>query len=202
MTVTIKRLNMFAATSGWMSTMRPEADGLSGRTRKPAKLAVAGAMLKMVKPNDPYYPEAKALEGVLLSLQDQHGNALAPLQIALATGGRAQRGEVFKATVTLNLARAYYAAGNFGQAAHYWSQIQRDDPKWLDAQFERAWAHFPWKTDGTLGLLQNHISPYFQDVTTRKHSAAPVLFLLAGPEAGNGAFQPVSTPTKDLQGDH
>ena len=98
-------------------------------------LAVAGAMLKMVKPNDPYYPEAKALEGVLLSLQDQHGNALAPLQIALATGDRAQRGEVFKATVTLNLARAYYAAGNFGQAAHYWSEIEREDPKWLDAQF-------------------------------------------------------------------
>ena len=140
-------------------------------------LAVAGAMLKMVKPNDPYYPEAKALEGVILSLQDQHGNALAPLQIALATGGRAQRGEIFKATVTLNLARAYYAAGNFPQAAHYWSQIERDDPKWLDAQFERAWAHFRMEDmNGTLGLLQNHVSPYFHD---RYYPEAAMLRLYA-----------------------
>ena len=140
-------------------------------------LAIAGAMLKMVKPNDPYYPEAKALEGVILSLQDQHGNALAPLQIALATGDRAQRGDVFKATVTLNLARAYYAAGNFPQAAHYWSKIQRDDPKWLDAQFERAWAHFRMEDmNGALGLLQNHVSPYFQD---RYYPEAAMLRLYA-----------------------
>ena len=38
----------------------------------------------------------------------------------------------------MNLARAYYAAGNFPQAAHYWSELERGDPKWLDAQFERA----------------------------------------------------------------
>jgi tetratricopeptide (TPR) repeat protein len=140
-------------------------------------LAIAGAMLKMVKPNDPYYPEAKALEGVVLSLQDRHGNALAPFQIALATGGRAQRSDLFKATVTLNLARAYYAAGNFPQAAHYWSQIERDDPKWLDAQFERAWAHFRMEDmNGTLGLLQNHVSPYFQD---RYYPEAAMLRLYA-----------------------
>ena len=77
------------------------------------QLATAAAILKLVKPNDPYYPEAKALEGVILSLQKRHGDALAPLQIALAVGGRAKRGELFKSVVQMNLARAYYAAGNF-----------------------------------------------------------------------------------------
>ena len=41
------------------------------------QLATAAAILKLVKPNDPYYPEAKALEGVILSLQKRHGDALA-----------------------------------------------------------------------------------------------------------------------------
>jgi len=127
-------------------------------------LSTAAAMLKLVKPNDPYYPEAKALEGVILSLQKRHGEALAPLQIALAVGGRAKRGEVFKSVVLMNLARAYYAAGNYPQAAHYWAQLERGDPKWLDAQFERAWAHFRMEDmNGTLTLLQNHVSPYFAD---------------------------------------
>ena len=127
-------------------------------------LATAAVMLKMVKPNDPYYPEAKALEGVILSLQDRHGDALAPLQIALAVGGRAKREGIFRSVVNMNLARAYYAAENFAQASHYWGQIERKDPKWLDAQFERAWAHFRLEDmNGTLGLLQNHVSPYFND---------------------------------------
>jgi tetratricopeptide (TPR) repeat protein len=127
-------------------------------------LAVGAAMLKMVTPSDPYYPEAKALEGVILSLQKRHNEALAPLQIALAMGDRSKRGEVFKNVVIMNLARAYYAAGNFPQAAHYWAQLKRGDPKWLDAQFERAWAHFRMEDmNGTLTLLQNHVSPYFAD---------------------------------------
>ncbi len=127
-------------------------------------LSTSAAMLKLVKPNDPYYPEAKALEGVILSLQKRHGEALAPLQIALAVGDRSKRGQVFKNVVIMNLGRAYYAAGNYPQAAHYWSQLERGAPKWLDAQFERAWAHFRMDDmNGTLTLLQNHVSPYFAD---------------------------------------
>lgn len=141
------------------------------------QLSTAAAMLKIVKPNDPYYPEAKALEGVVLSLQKRHGDALVPLQIALAVGGRAKRGDVFKSVVLLNLARAYYAAGNFPQAAHYWGQIDRGDPKWLDAQFEKAWAYFRMEDmNGTLSLTQNHVSPYFSD---RYYPEAAMLRLYA-----------------------
>ena len=140
-------------------------------------LGVAGAMLQMVEAKDPYYPEAKSLEGIILALQGRHEAALTPLQIALATGARAKRGDEFKATVTLNLARAYYAAGNYPQASQYWSQIEREDPKWLDAQFERAWAHFRMEDmNGVLALLQNHVSPYFQD---RYYPEASMLRLYA-----------------------
>jgi tetratricopeptide (TPR) repeat protein len=145
--------------------------------QRKGNLGVAGAMLQMVQAKDPYYPEAKSLEGVILALQGRHEAALTPLQIALATGSRAERGEQFKATVTLNLARAYYAAGNYPQASQYWSQIKRDDPKWLDAQFERAWAHFRMEDmNGVLALLQNHVSPYFQD---RYYPEASMLRLYA-----------------------
>ena len=140
-------------------------------------LSTAAAMLKMVKPNDPFYPEAKSLEGIILSLQGRYGDALAPLQIALAVGDRAKRAGIFKSVVQMNLARAYYAAENYPQAAHYWSQIERGDAKWLDAQFERAWAHFRMEDmNGVLGLLQNHVSPYFHD---RYYPEAAMLRLYA-----------------------
>ena len=96
------------------STMQPAVAWPTSQreNHRAGQLATAAAILKPAASNDPYYPEAKALEGVILSLQKRHGDALAPLQIALAVGGRAKRGELFKSVVQMNLARAYYAAGN------------------------------------------------------------------------------------------
>ncbi len=143
--------------------------------------AVAQGMLQMVQNDHPNYPEAQALKGVVLSLQKQYVDAIGPLQIALASGKARGRDAQFVNTVQMNIARAYYSAKNFPQAAEHWSQIPREDPIWLQAQFERAWAHFQMKDmSGTLALLQNHESPYFRDLYYPEASLLRIysLFLL------------------------
>jgi tetratricopeptide (TPR) repeat protein len=127
--------------------------------------AMAGAMLMMVQPTHPDYPEAQALLGVVKAMQGQHIDAIIPLHIAAATGAKANRGDRFENTANLNIARAYFAAENFIKSIEFYAKIPRQDPKWLDAQFERAWAHFRVKDmNGALAQLQNHTSPFFTEL--------------------------------------
>ncbi len=143
--------------------------------------AVAQGMLQMVQANHPNYPEARALEGVVLSLQKRYESAIVPLQIALAVGKAGGRDALFMSTVRMNIARAYYSAENFPKAAEHWAQIPREDPLWLQAQFERSWAHFRMEDmSGTLALLHNHESPYFREMYYPEASLLRIyaLFLL------------------------
>jgi tetratricopeptide (TPR) repeat protein len=152
-------------------------------------LGTAAAILRMVSKDDPAYPEAKTLEGVILARQGKPESALAPLLTAQALGKQANRGETFDNVTTLNIARSYYAAENWPRAIEYYAQLPRESRQWVDAVFERAWAHFRISdTNGALALLQVHESPFFQDwyfpeaTLLRAHS----LFLMCKfPEASN-----------------
>lgn len=127
-------------------------------------LGTAAAILKMVSKNDPYFPEAKTLEGVILARQGKPESALAPLLTAQAAGKQADRGQKFDNVTTLNIARSYYAAENWPRAIEYYAQLPRESRQWVDAVFERAWAHFRLSdTNGALALLGVHESPFFQD---------------------------------------
>lgn len=148
---------------------------------------LALASLSMVAETDPYFPEAKQLEGVTLSLMGNPQGALAPLQVALGTGQALKRDGRFMNTVRMNLARAYYAAGNYPRALEYFARVDRDSRQWPESQFERAWAHFRIEdTNGVLGLLQTHDSPFMEDLYFPEASLLKVysLFLMCKfPEA-------------------
>lgn len=125
---------------------------------------VALSILKMVDKSDPFYPEAKALEGVLLSTTGKPEKALVPFLTAQAAGATGNRGGQFNDVMVLNLARSYYAAENWPKAIEYFAQVTRDSPAWPEAQFERAWAHFRMQDmNGTLAILHNHNSPFFTE---------------------------------------
>ncbi len=125
---------------------------------------LALASLTMVVESDPFYPEAKALEGVTQSLLGNPSGALAPLQVALGTGQAMKRPPRFMNTVRLNLARAYYASSNFPRAIEYFARVERSSRQWPEAQFERSWAHFRLEdTNGVLSLLETHDSPFLQE---------------------------------------
>lgn len=123
---------------------------------------VALAMLKVVKEGDPVYPDAKALEGVIFNQQSRPQDALTPLLKAQTTGR--DKGVRFNDLVALNLARSYYAAGNFPRAIQAYAAVTRASSFWPQAQFERAWAHFRIDDiNGSLGVLYSLSTPFFTD---------------------------------------
>jgi tetratricopeptide (TPR) repeat protein len=118
-------------------------------------------MLKMVKEGDPSYPDAKALEGVILNQQGRPVDALTPFEAAQKAGR--DRGIRFTDSLTLNTARSYYAAGNYPRAIQGYATVSRGSEFWPQAQFERAWAHFRIDDlNGTLATLHTLDTPFFE----------------------------------------
>jgi len=124
--------------------------------------AVALAVLKTVPPADPRYAEAKLLEGVILNQQGRAEQALVPLEAA-SKAGEGRKGE-FADLLALNLARSYFAAGNFPRAIQFYGEVSRASEWWPEAQFERAWSHFRMDDmNGTLSTLMTLEQPFFKD---------------------------------------
>ena len=83
-----------------------------------------------------------------------HDSAIAPLQIGYQKGLEAESQRNSQDAVLINMARAYFGAKNYPQASVYYEQIPRSSSYWLDAQFERAWAHFHMgDMSGVLGFF-------------------------------------------------
>ncbi len=121
---------------------------------------LALGILKIVKQGDPVYPDAKALEGVILNQQSRPTDALTPLEAAQKAGR--DKDQRFQDLVSLNLARSYYAAENFPRAIQGYAAVSRGSAFWPQAQFERAWAHFRIDDiNGTLGVLFSLDTPFF-----------------------------------------
>jgi tetratricopeptide (TPR) repeat protein len=123
-----------------------------------------GLLYTVTDTSSPYYTDARNLLGVVLTQQGKPQAALEPFQDALARGQAENRGDRWNNVVELNLGRAFFTAGNWGQAIYHYAQVQRGSEFWPQAQFERAWAHF--RADdmtGSLALLMNHESPFFDE---------------------------------------
>ncbi len=127
-------------------------------------LGPATAILRIAKQDQPGFEDIELLRGVVLSLQGQPDDAVAPMQIAEALGRRNGRGDRFVNRANLNIARAYYAAGNYTQASVFYRRVERSSDFWLDAQFESAWAHFRGNDmNGALAMLFSHKTPFFEE---------------------------------------
>jgi len=125
---------------------------------------VAMGMLLMVDKKSPAYVEAEALRGVVLSQQGRYNDALAPLLTAQALGKKAEKGERFDNVTALNVARAYFGAGNYPRAVEYYAKIERGSDFWPQAWFEKAWSHFRANDmNGAVSVLMVHESPFYQD---------------------------------------
>ncbi len=161
---------------------------------------LALASVKMVAESDPYFPEAKAMEGVALSQLSRHKDALIPLQVALGAGIGMKRPDRFEDLVELNLGRAYYAAGNYARAMEYFGKVERGSRAWPEARFEMAWSWFRMEDlNGALGALSVHSSPFLEDAYFPEADLLRIysLFLMCKfPEATKEikAFQARSAP--------
>ncbi len=124
----------------------------------------ANGVLAMVDRKAKIYPDAESLRGVVLAQQGRHSDALAPMLTAQAAARSSNRGDRFENIIDLNVARAYFGAGNFGQSIAYFKRVDRGSEYWPEANYERAWAHFRQNDmPATLALLLNHDSPFFDE---------------------------------------
>ncbi len=133
-------------------------------TYRQGNLSLALTLLKLVVPDSPIHPDALVLEGVILNQQGRPGDALKPFLAAAESARKAKRDDRFQNMIWLNLGRSYYAAGNYPRAIENFAKVSRDSEYWPEAQFERAWAHFRIEDmNGTIALLHNHVSPFFDE---------------------------------------
>ena len=121
---------------------------------------VALGILALVDSKNVRFVDAQHLKGIVLCQQGRYESALAPLLTAEAKADE----EGLLHVIRLNLGRAYYGAGNFPRAIEYYAKVPRSSPLWLQAQFERAWAHFRLEdVSGALGILHTQVSPFFEE---------------------------------------
>lgn len=116
--------------------------------------------LGAITKDNPNYPQAQLLLGVALAQADRPRDALVPLLIASATAPPSD--PALAAAITLNLARATYATGDFPSALAHYQRVPRRSEPWAQAQFEAAWAAFREDDFGlSLGLMMTHETPFF-----------------------------------------
>lgn len=158
-------------------------------------------LLAVVDSQSAWGLDADVLQGVTLTQQSRYGEALVPLLTAQARARDEKRDAHYQNMVSLNIARTFFASGNFGRAMEYYDQVDRSDAWWPQSHFERAWAHFRVQDmPGTLGLLHTHGSPFFEDwyLPEADLLRAQALFLMCKfPQATKeidafqGGYQPV-----------
>jgi tetratricopeptide (TPR) repeat protein len=108
------------------------------------------------------YAEARLLRGIALAQQGSAADAVAALQVAEASVPPDDR--ALRDLVEVNLARAYYGADEPLKAIEHYVKVSREGDLWIEAHFERAWAHFKVNDmPGTLSILTAYRTPWFED---------------------------------------
>lgn len=111
------------------------------------------------------FEDVELLRGVVLAQQQRANDAIVPLVTAATLGEQNKRDPEWLNTANIDVARAFYTSGNYGQAIEYYAKVERSSDLWLDAQFERAWAHFRGEDmNGALAMLFTHETPFFEDL--------------------------------------
>lgn len=121
-------------------------------------------MLAMIPPSSERKVDAAVLEAVVLAQQGRYGEAIPMLLAAEGRGITDGRDEAFTSLTALNLARTYYATGDYETAMASYNRVSRSDAHWPEAQFEKAWAQYAAEDyNGTLGTLHSHHTPFLED---------------------------------------
>lgn len=138
------------ASMAWLAARQNFRDGNLGTTL---------GILALIQKDSKHFVDAQHLKGVVNSIQGRYTDALAPLMTAAAMAEDPETLDL----IHLNLARAYYGAANYPRAIEYFAKVQRGSPHWLEAQMERAWAHFRLEdVSGSVSLLLTHLAPWFE----------------------------------------
>jgi len=125
----------------------------------------AKAYLGMVPKDTEYYARSRMVEGIILTREERPVDAIAPLAAALNSARRDDTSGNTWQVANLNLARAYYAIGNFERAIEHFERTPRSSEFWFESMYEAAWSYFAMqRLSGALSHLQTVDSPFFDGV--------------------------------------
>ena len=124
------------------------------------------AYLSLVPKDTQFYARARMLEGIIQihpkNPQRNPALAIAPLAGALAAADRNAADNTEWQVINLNLARTYYALGNFERAIEHFEMIPRSSALWHESLYEAAWSYFRMgRLSGALSHLQTVDSPFY-----------------------------------------
>jgi len=133
---------------------------------KNKNFTAAKAYLSLVPKETQYYARARMLEGIILTHPDNPQRnpalAIAPLAGALAAADRDAEDNTEWQVINLNLARTYYALGNFERAIEHFEKTPRSSALWHESLYEAAWSYFRLgRLSGALSHLQTVDSPFY-----------------------------------------
>jgi len=131
-----------------------------------ANFTASKAYLSLVPKETQYYARARMLEGILYihpdNAQRNPALAIAPLAGALAASDKDAADNTEWQVINLNLARTYYAMGNFERAIEHFEQTPRSSALWHESLYEAAWSYFRLgRLSGALSHLQTVDSPFY-----------------------------------------
>ncbi len=126
----------------------------------------SNAYLSLVPKDTTYYARARMLEGLILAHpanpNRNPGLAIAPLSAALQAADERAVNNTEWEVINLNLARTYYALGNFERAIEHFERTPRGSPLWHESLYEASWSYFRLgRLSGALSHLQTVDSPFY-----------------------------------------
>lgn len=133
------------------------------------RFPAAKAYLALVPKDTEFYARARMLEGILLAhpanSERNPALAIAPLAAALAAADEDAADNTEWQVINLNLARTYYALGNFERAIEHFERTPRSSALWHESLYEAAWSYFRMgRLSGALSHLQTVDSPFYDGV--------------------------------------
>ncbi|MEM6533067.1 MAG: tetratricopeptide repeat protein [Myxococcota bacterium] len=129
------------------------------------KVRNSGRFLEFVRPESPYYAQARYLLGISALRQNEPKVATEHFQSVVGaipedSGDRDQ--SRLRQLAQLALARAAYGVGDFEGSVAAFRAVPRYSEFWFQALYEQAWAHYQLGRYGeALGSLESTLSPYF-----------------------------------------
>lgn len=127
-------------------------------------LSGAQSSLKSVHPENPFYPKALFLLGIIATRTKNYREAEFYFNKTLdACQGKRDLNPLAE-LAKLNLARTTYAAGKLEQSIEYYSQFSSSSPHWITILLEASWPLLRVNdTTVSLGNLHTVLSPFYRE---------------------------------------
>ncbi|GEM_PF-1412250 len=127
-------------------------------------MVAAQSSLKSVHPENPFYPKALFLLGIIATRQKNYREAEFYFSKTMDACHGKREFNALSELARLNLARTNYASGKLEQSVELYSQFSSGSPHWITILLEASWPLLRVNdTTVSLGNLHTVLSPFYRE---------------------------------------